>query len=50
MVTLIVIFIALILLYSLVSSRIERTKLTAPIVFARADWRPSCLGWSISSI
>jgi sodium/hydrogen antiporter len=36
MVTLIVIFIALILLYSLVSSRIERTKLTAPIVFAGA--------------
>ena len=34
--TVIVIFIALILLYSLVSSRIERTKLTAPIVFAGA--------------
>jgi NhaP-type Na+/H+ or K+/H+ antiporter len=35
-VTLIVIFIALILLYSLVSSRIERTKLTSPIVFTGA--------------
>ncbi len=33
---LIIIFIALILLYSLVSRRIERTKLTAPIVFAGA--------------
>jgi sodium/hydrogen antiporter len=34
--TLIVIFIALILLYSLVSRRIDRTILTAPIVFAGA--------------
>jgi len=35
-VTLIVIFIALILLHSLVSKRLERTPLTAPIVFAGA--------------
>lgn len=34
--TLIVIFIALILLYSMVSRRLERTNLTAPIVFAGA--------------
>ena len=34
--TLIVIFIALILLYSLVSKRLDRTHLTAPIVFAGA--------------
>ena len=34
--TVIVIFIALILLYSLVSRRLDRTKLTAPIVFAGA--------------
>lgn len=34
--TLIVIFIALILLYSLVSRRLDRTHLTAPIVFAGA--------------
>jgi NhaP-type Na+/H+ or K+/H+ antiporter len=34
--SLIVIFIALILLYTLVSRRIERTNLTAPIVFAGA--------------
>ena len=34
--TLIVIFIALILLYTLVSRRVERTNLTAPIVFAGA--------------
>jgi NhaP-type Na+/H+ or K+/H+ antiporter len=35
-VTLIVIFIALILLYSMVSRRLERTNLTAPIVFTGA--------------
>jgi len=35
-VTLIVIFIALILLYTLVSKRLDRTILTAPIVFAGA--------------
>jgi len=35
-VTLVVIFIVLILLYTLISRRIERTKLTAPIVFAGA--------------
>ena len=34
--TLIVIFIALILLYSMVSRRLERTNLTAPIVFTGA--------------
>jgi TctA family transporter len=34
--TLIVIFITLILLYTLVSRRLERTNLTAPIVFTGA--------------
>ena len=36
--SLIVVFVTLVLLYSLVSARLERTVLTAPIVFTAAGW------------